>query len=29
MGGGEAYAGIWWRQMKKIDNLGDLGADGW
>jgi hypothetical protein len=27
-GGGEAYTGFWWGNMKERDNLGNPGVDG-
>jgi len=28
MGGGEAYAGLWWGNLRERDHLGDPGEDG-
>jgi hypothetical protein len=28
MGGGEAYAGFWWGNLRERDHLGDPGVDG-
>jgi hypothetical protein len=28
-GKGGAYTGFWWGNLREIDNLGDLGVDGW
>jgi hypothetical protein len=27
-GGGEAYTGFWWRNLRERDHLGDPGVDG-
>ena len=29
MGGGEAYTGFWWGNLKEREHLGDPGLDGW